>query len=157
MSAAGTHRTQGKPKSQLLQGRECEGGCLSEDVSIQGAGWGQAPLCLDSLLSGGRDPARDPFTGESLFPAAPWAGWGHGGSHRLEDAADQAPGGRPGCTGPGLRQRQQICWGGMGEGRMELAGGVPLQWAWGTHCARVGSSRHSPLEAVWPCWHRGDI
>ena len=98
-----------------------------------------------------------PLQGRVFLLPLPGLGGATGGvKDRLEDAADQAPGGRPGGTGPGLRQRPQICWGRMG-GRMELAGGVPLRWAWGTHWARVGSSRHSPLEAVWPCWHRGDI
>ena len=120
--------------------------CLSRERARGGA-----PLCFDSLHSGGGDPAGEslPLLERVFLLLRPGLGGAMGGvKDPLEDAADQAPGGCTGWAGPGLRQRQQIRGGGTGEGRTELAGGVPPGSAWGTHWAGVGSSRHSLLEAV---------
>lgn len=159
MSAGGTYGTQGKPKSRLARGRGRgggrEGGRLSEDVSIQGAG-SQSAL-IHFIREAGTPLESLPLLERVFLLPRPGLGGATGGvKDPLEDAADQAPGGRPGWAGPGLRQKQQISGGGTGEGRTELAGGVPPGSAWGTHWAGVGSSRHSLLGAVWPCWHRGD-
>ena len=138
MSAGGTYGTQGKPKSRLARGRGREGGRLSEDVSIQGAG--SCSALIHFIPEAGTPLESLPLLERVFLLPRPGLGGATGGvKDPLEDAADQAPGGRPGWAGPGLRQKQQISGGGTGEGRTELAGGVPPGSAWGTHWAGLGA------------------
>ena len=126
MSAGGTYGTQGKPKSRLARGRGRgggrEGGRLSEDVSIQGAG-SQSAL-IHFIREAGTPLESLPLLERVFLLPRPGLGGATGGvKDPLEDAADQAPGGRPGCNAGDLISIP-------GSGRYaEEGNGNPLQYS----------------------------
>lgn len=148
MSAGGTYGTRENRRASW-RGRGREGGRLREAASTQGAGWGRGTALLDSLHSGGGDPAGESLPLLETFScrALGWAG----------PRGEPRTGWKMLLTGPrgDARGGQDLAWGRgsrfAGEGR----GRGARSWRAGCLSGRLGGPTGLGLGASGTvCWRQ---